>query len=275
LPVDGDPLVSAPDAEPVVPAPPAAGPGPMAADTLPLPPTSEPEPASAPAPESDPEPSGAPKGQIWKMALVVVVFLAVVVVAFILGKNGGGKDDTAGSTSTTGVDTSPIDTSKWATFTDSEAGFTLKHPKDWLKLPTDGAERIVLQAGPESAAYVTVRNISAEAAPDVIQQSLGGVTYVEGGEPSNDAINGLPVVRDIFETPINDDSPDPGVAVRYFVVSKSKLFMIVFVTRPPEELNRLARTFKGVSGSFKVTSDDPAPEPSTTTAPGAGTTPTT
>ncbi len=207
------------------------------------------------------------------MVLVVAVFLAVVVVAFVLGKKDGGKDTASPTTSTTAVDTSPVNTSSWATFTDSESGFTFKHPKDWIKLPTDGAERAVLQAGPESFAIVTVRNISSDDAPEIIQGALEGTKFVEGGDPANDEINGLPVVRDIFETTIDADSPDPGLAVRYFVVAPTKLYMLVFVTRPPEELNRLARTFKGVANSFTNTSDQPAPEPSTTVAP--GTTPTT
>ncbi|MGI8685692.1 MAG: hypothetical protein ACR2MO_11515, partial [Acidimicrobiales bacterium] len=194
-PVDGGPLVSAPDAEPMAapqPVPSAGEAAPAGAGTPSAPPLpSEAAPPAAPPVGGEPEPSSS-KGQVWKMALVVVVFLAVVVVAFVLGKRDGGDEDTAtpSSTSTT-VNVAPIDTAGWATFTDSQAGFTLKHPKDWLKLPTDGAERVVLQAGPESAAYVTVRNIDSEQAPEVIQQSLGGVTYVEGGEPANDVINGL------------------------------------------------------------------------------------
>ncbi|HEX2700821.1 MAG TPA: hypothetical protein VHM89_11535 [Acidimicrobiales bacterium] len=271
-PLTGGPLVSAPDATshipPESPATPVASP-PLAGEgdgaVPPAPPVPTVPPSDPVAPGSETEPSGSPKGQAWKMVLVVAVFLAVVVVAYLLGKKGGGdSQDEPSSTSTTAVDTKPVDTSSWATFTDDAAGFTIKHPKDWQKLPTQSAERLVLRAGAESAAQVTVRNIESSTAPDVIQQVMADSSLVE--QPREFDLNGLPAVVYIFNTPVDADSPDPGVAVQYFVVGPHKLYTIVFVTRPPEELNRLGRIFSAVASTFKSTSDTPAPEPSSTTS---------
>lgn len=258
--VDSGPLVSAPDAEPLAPPP-----MPPAADTPPappVPPASVP-PAPPPAPESSPEKPGTPKGQTLKLALLVVFFIAVVVVAYVLGKSGGGGDEPiASSTTSTTIDDTPVNTSTWETFTDDASGFSIKHPDDWERLPLQGAERLFLQGGPSTAAQVTVRNISEADAPAVIQEIIKDAELVE--EPADFQLSGAPAIVYIFRTPINEDSPDPGLAVQYFVVSPNKLYSIVFVTRPPEELNRLGRIFNAVAASFKITNANPAPEPAPT-----------
>ena len=263
-PIDAGALVSAPDAGSpgsVAPTPPLGPGGDDATPPLPPPPAA---PATvAPGPET--QSTRGPGGQGWKMALVVGIFLAVVVVAYLLGKKGGGdSQDDPTPTSNTTQSTKPVDTSAWSTFTDEAAGFTIKHPKDWRRLPTQSAERLVLQAGPESAAQITVRNIDSSTAPEVIQQVMADASLVE--TPREFALGGLPAIVYIFNTPITEDSPDPGVAVQYFVVGPQKLYTMVFVTRPPEELNRLGGVFSAVASSFKSTSDAPAPEPSSTTS---------
>lgn len=285
-PAENAPLLASPDAEPTAPPeprPPGAGEPPIPTAAGPhipgpgIPPLAAATDAIAPPPPTpattDPggtEPRGGPpRGQVWKMALVVVVFLAVVVVAFLLGKKGGGdSQDTAPPTTSTTIDTRPVDTSTWATFTDEAAGFTVKHPKDWLSLPISSAERLVLQAGAGSAAQITVRNIDSASAPEVIKQVMADASLVE--TPREFVQDGHPAIVYIFNTPITEDSPDPGVAVQYFVVTPTKLYTLLFVTRPPEEINRLGRTFSAVAASFDSTSDSPAPEPAaTTTTPSA------
>lgn len=260
-PAAGGPLVSAPEPEGVAPV--LSGEPPSAPPTEP--PGDHDGPASPPhaaAPVAADAAKGS-GGQAWKMALVVVVFLAVVVVAYVLGRSGGDDEPVVTATTTTTIDISPVDTSAWATFTDTAAGFTIKHPKDWQSLPIESAERLVLQAGRESAAQVTVRNIAASDAPDVIAGVMEGSKLVE--EPKEFDLNGVPAIVYIYDTPIDEDSPDPGVAVQYFVVSPNKLYTLVFVTRPPEEINRLGRTFSAVAASLTITSEDPAPEPAPTT----------
>lgn len=253
----------APSAEPadVVP-PPMAPASEDAAPPLP--------PPAAAATAKDDTPS-AVKGQAWKMALLVVVFLAVVVGAYILGK-GGGDDKpsgTAASTTTT-IDTSPVDTTGWTPFADDVSGFSLKHPKDWIVTGAPaGQNRLLISAGEQNFLLVTARNIDPATVADEIAQAMSDLDIISG--PSELKIGGQPAILYIYNTPLTEENKTPGVIIHYFIVKGSKMYSLIFQARPKDELNRLARTYNAVTNSFQSTNDAPAPDP----LPTSSTTPTT
>lgn len=238
----------------------------VADDTPPSAPPSEPSDAtritSSATGEPMTTPPSRPKGPPWAIILAAlggVAVLIVVVFAIRLTKEADKVPDVAVTTTTT------FSTAGYVTFTDEMAGFKIQHPKDWDPLPIQGAERLLLRAGPESAAQITVRNIPSTDAPAIIQQVMADVNLVE--DPREFKLNGLPAVVYIYKTPVTKESPDEGVVVHYFVLSPSKMYQLVFVTRPATEINRLGRTISAVSESFEVTSDALVPEPASTSMP--------
>lgn len=230
-------------------------------------------PAAPPSPTDAPDAAGGqgvakPKSDAWKLALVVVIFVAVVVVAYILGKGGGGGDSQPGdvASSSTTVNTTPVDTSDWATYDDDVSGFSLKHPKDWVITgEPQGQNRLLISAGQQNFLLVTARTIDPASVESDIAQAMAEQQVITG--PQKLQLDGQPAVLYIYNTPVTEDNRVEGVIIHYFIVRGSKMYSMIFQARPKEELNRLARTYNAVTNSFKSTSDVPAPDPIPTTAP--------
>ena len=249
-----------------------AGPPLAPADGATAPP---PAPATPPGPVAGDE--SGPQGPNVKlliaiMALVTVALLGAVI--YLLVKSDGDtKDPTVASTSSTTVNTTPVDTADWVTDTDEGSGFTIKRPKDWIvSSQPAGQNRLLLSAGEQNFLLVTARNVDPSTVTNEIQQAMSDLDIISG--PDNLTIGGLPAVLYIYKTPLTEDNREEGVIIHYFIVRDSKMYSLIFQARPKDELNRLARVFNAVTNSFKSTSADPAPDPlptTTTTAPGSTT----
>ena len=285
--VDHEPATAAP----VPPGPVADAPTPPLKagdedDVPPLPPLSSggadvPAAGTGPAPGDDTgEPAQRTKAPWSRVAVVaaavgvVVAVLGIGLVGYLIAKSTGEKVKNATSTTSTTVKAAPVDTANWVTETDEASGFTLKHPRDWEKLPSQGDVKLLLRLGAESVVGVSARDVDASVAPDVIQQAMADVELLETPRQFN--LNDVPAAVYIYKKPVSTDNPAEGVVVHYFAITQSKMYAMVFVTSPPEELNRLGRTISAVAESFKSTFGGPTPEPTTTTpTTTAGTTSTT
>ena len=236
-----------------------------------------PPPSPAAPPDTAADASG-PKGPNVKlliaiMALVTVALLGAVI--YLLVKSDGDtKEPTVASTSSTTVNTTPVDTADWVTDTDEGSGFTIKRPKDWIvSSQPAGQNRLLLSAGEQNFLLVTARNVDPSTVTNEIQQAMSDLDIISG--PDNLTIGGLPAVLYIYKTPLTEDNREEGVIIHYFIVRDSKMYSLIFQARPKDELNRLARVFNAVTNSFQSTSADPAPDPLPTTTTPDSTTSTT
>lgn len=204
---------------------------------------------------------GPPKAMI----LGVVALLGVLVVAFVLVKRISDKTTPDAATTSTTINTAPVNTDNWAVAKDDESGFTLKYPKGWkIAGAPAGQNRLLITAGEQNFLLVTARNVDPTTLPDVIAQAMSDLDIISG--PSELRVGGLKAVLYIYKSPVTADNPTDGVIIHYFVVRGSKLYSLVFQARPREELNRLATTFNAVVNTFQSTSDSRAPEPLATTS---------
>lgn len=208
---------------------------------------------------------------------VVTVALLAAVIYLLVNSDGDTKEPRVAPTSSTTLNTTPVDTADWVTDTDDVSGFTIKRPKDWIvSSQPDGQNRLLLSAGEQNFLLVTARNVDPSTVTGEIQQAMSDLDIISG--PDNLTIGGLPAVLYIYKTPLAEDNREEGVIIHYFIVRDSKMYSLIFQARPKDELNRLARVFNAVTNSFQSTSTAPAPDPlpttTATTAPG-GTTSTT
>ena len=224
-----------------------------------------PPPATASAPPPSPERKPTP----WLLIAGVVAAALVVVLAIVLTRDNDEEPSTATSTTTT---LAPIDTDDWETAEVSNFQFSVRHPEDWERLEIKDDVKVLLRFGPENVFGVTVRDVAAADAPNVIDQAMSQVQLLE--EPGTFVVDGFPGAVYIYSKEKTAESPDEGVVVHYFVVANTKLYAMVFAVSPPEELNRVARTISAVANTFTSTAEKP-PAPTTTTAPAADSTTTT
>lgn len=227
-------------------------------------------PAAPPATAAAPPPPPDRKPTPWLLIGGVVAAVLVVVLAIALTRDSDDEPSTATSTTTT---VAPIDTDDWETAEVSNFQFSVRHPEDWERLEIKDDIKVLLRFGPENVFGVTVRDIAATEAPDVIDQAMSQVQLLE--EPGTFVVDGFPGAVYIYAKEKTEDSPGDGVVVHYFVVANSKLYAMVFAVSPPEELNRVARTISAVANTFKSTAERPPAPASTTTAPASDTTTTT
>ena len=213
---------------------------------------------------------GGPRRPPWLLLLGVVAAIVVIVAVIFLTKDGD-EEEPPGASSSTTVTTEPLDTADWVTASDPSSGFSIKHPEEWERLEATGDVKVLLRFGPENVLGITARDVDVADAPNVIEQAMADVQLIEEETPYS--VDGFPGAVYIYTKPTSAESPGEGVIVHYFVVGRTKLYALVFVVSPAEELNRTAATISAVAQSFTSTVERP-PTATTTTSP-AATTPTT
>lgn len=211
---------------------------------------------------------GAGRRPPWLLLLGVVAAIVVVVAVIFLTKDGDDEKPPDTSSSTTAT-TGPLNTEDWVTASDPSSGFSIKHPKEWERLEATGDVKVLLRFGPENVLGITARDIDVADAPNVIEQAMADVELIEEETPYS--VDGFPGAVYIYTKPTSTESPGEGVIVHYFVVGRTKLYALVFVVSPAEELNRTAATISAVAQSFTSTVERPPTSTTTTTGPTAST----
>lgn len=233
------------------------------ADRPPVADTTDDEPPAPPPPAAAAIPlATTARKPPWLLIAGVAAAVLLVVLAIVLTRDGD-KEPTASSTTTS--TTAAIDTDDWDTADLSAYEFSIRHPKDWIRLEPKDELRVLLQMGSQSFMGVSVYDVDYTQAADYIDAKMKDATQIE--DPATYSADGYPAVVYIFKYEPTEGDPTDGVVVNYFVVAKSRLYSMTFVVRPQDEINRLGRLISAVAKTFKTTGEKPPPATTTTTAP--------
>lgn len=261
-----------PDPQPVGPSEPVPTPPPP---TEPVGPTEPPAPVPAtPPPPTEPVAAGdgstaddrpAPASRRRLMAALGGLGLVVVVLgAFLLGQRASRQDPPQGQATapaTSGVPaTVPAD---FVTYTDSEAGFTLKHPRTWrvvaaeeLNLP-EGTTPPNLVVTPGGLDYVSVRvsELEGTVGPDnigdlqAVTDAIISDADVRVLERRSVTVNGMAGYYYLY-TFTDAATKQEGLHSHYFLFQGNRMNAVVFQAVPAEAIRRLEPTFDAIRDSF-------------------------
>lgn len=263
-----------PTPQPVGPSEPVPTPPPPTEPVGPTEPTSPvapvaPPPSTEPVGEDDRPPAGdaaSPGGRRALLAAAGVLGLVVVVLgAFLLGQRADREDPPAQAPATTPTSavpgTVPAD---FVTYTDPEAGFTLKHPKTWRKVATEelslpeGTTPPNLVVTPGGLDYVSVRvsELEGTVGPDNIGDlqavtdaiiSDADVRVLERRSVTVNGMQGYYYLYIFTDTATKQE----GLHSHYFLFQGKKMHALVFQAVPAEAIRRLEPTFDAIRDSFE------------------------
>jgi hypothetical protein len=173
------------------------------------------------------------------------------------------------------------------TFTDPDAGFTLRYPKGWQRIPVPAEAtdlRLVLSVAGDAAGGENPNPAADDGMwvrvfpPDKIDQKItefdAEIRGLTGDKPCGTqgsaclrqeqvTIAGLNGVRYVYTAP-DELSGQDSVHIQYFLRrAPGNLYVLVFQAIPGSDLGPLAPAFDQVLAGFQV--NDQAPSPSTTT----------
>lgn len=208
------------------------------------------------------------------MVLLVGAVALVAVVAFLAGRNAGDPEraDNAGPTTTT---TRPAAIPRdFVTYHDADAGFSLKHPRNWRRVagpdvagpvsalePGRVLERAIFSAGGQDALKVQVVRTQTpvtsanvgdiKAFTDALYEELTKETRALNVQQRSVTINGMPAYYYLY-TFKDAASGQDGAHARYFVFQGRSMYMLVFQALPADGFTRLAPVFDLVAESFQA-----------------------
>ncbi len=175
-------------------------------------------------------------------------------------------------------------------FRDDQAGFTIRYPKDWRRIPVPPEAqdlRLVLSAGGDApgndpanpsggADGMWIRVFPPERIDQKINEFSAEIQALTGGQPCGAqgspclrqeqvTVGGLTGVRYVYVTK-EEASGQDSVHLQYFLRrGAGKLYVIVFQALPRTDLPGLAPAFDQVLFSFQALEEGPGPTASTTT----------
>lgn len=264
-----------PPPQPVGPSEPVPTPPPPTEPVGPTQPTTQappaPPPPTEPLSEGDGPPAGdeaSPGGRRGLLAAAGALGLVVVVLgAFLLGQRANREGPPAEERDTTPSSAVPATVpADFVTYTDPEAGFTLKHPKTWRKVAT---EELTLPEGtmppnlvvtPGGLDYVSVRvtQLEGTVGPDnigdlqAVTDAIISDADVRLLERRSVTVNGMQGYYYLY-TFTDASSKQEGLHSHYFLFQGNKMHALVFQAVPAEAIRRLEPTFDAIRDSFVST----------------------
>lgn len=250
------------------------------ADRVPEPAPPEPSQAATEEPPSGPGDAdgaslpGRPRRPIWRSVAAGGAVIVVAGGAYAMGRTGTDGGTTATPTTTTSTGPRVTVPADFVTYTDSETGFTLRHPKSWTPArEPEGDVRLVLAAGGLDSVLVRVIRIEQPVTKDNLADVKAFTDAIVSGsdvqmiQERQVTINGMPGWYYLY-TFSDTQSGEKGVHAHYFLFQGRKMNTLVFQALPADGFSRLAPTFDQIAESFKSTPDSSAPAGSTTSTTG-------
>lgn len=203
----------------------------------------------------------------WPIA--ALVFSTVVLIGGILWILASGSGEPEPKPEAAGDD--PAAARDMVTVEDKEAGFTLKYPKEWVRLnvpPGNPDLRLVLgvsTTGPGSDDGMWVRVVPPERVNQKVSEfetELKSTTVLRQEQVT---VSGMSGARFVYVTK-DQASGQENVHLHYLLRrGQGPMYVLVFQAQPRTDLTPLAPAFDQVLSSFQTT-ETPPPSPSTTAA---------
>lgn len=197
------------------------------------------------------------------LAVVGAVALAVTLGSVFTGWPLGGSEPAAGP-SGPAAPAGP-DRPELVRYQDPQGRFTLGYPESWHRMASpDPQVALLLRAGPSSQDTLQVRIVPLPEPVDAAQlDSVEEITdgIVQGSDARRVfvehriTVDGHPALYYLYTFGGRPGSDRFGIHARYFVVSGSTLYALVFQALPDTDFVELAPTFDRMARTFQLPSD--------------------
>ncbi|MBW3556044.1 MAG: hypothetical protein KY454_03795 [Actinobacteria bacterium] len=196
------------------------------------------------------------------MALGALALMAVLVGAFLLGQRASEPTAPAQPAPSTSSAPRPVP-ADFVTYTDSDAGFSLKHPNTWRRVPTEDLQvpdppNLVLSPGGLDYVSVRVTELEGKVGPDnvgdlkAVTDAIISEAEVRVLEQRSVTVNGMVGYYYLY-TFSDTASKQEGLHSHYFLFRDNKMYAVVFQAVPAEAIRRLEPTFDAIRDSFVST----------------------
>lgn len=191
--------------------------------------------------------------------------MVVVLGAFLLGQRANRQEPPQSQPTSTSTSIAPATVpADFVTYTDSEAGFTLKHPRTWRRVPPEelnlpeGATPPNLVVTPGGLDYVSVRvtELEGTVGPDnigdlqAVTDAIISDADVRVLERRSVTVNGMAGYYYLY-TFTDGTTKQDGLHSHYFLFQGNRMNALVFQAVPAEAIRRLEPTFDAIRDSFE------------------------
>lgn len=215
----------------------------------------------------------APRRRLSRPAPGVILAVALIagIAAFLLARMVlGGKRQPPPPDAATSPSASASPAAAFTTFTDREAGFSIRFPRSWKKFGTGGDPNVRLIAGPPGSGQelvkVRVERLTSNLPPsfartrefkEATEQAIGQEVNVL--QQRQLELNGLPGWHYLYQFQ-DKQTGARGLHSHYFLLSGAKIDIIIFQAIPESDFKPLAKEFDRIAESFRSVRR-PAPPP--------------